>query len=513
MKKLVLWIAAILFILIGVGKLTGETYAEGSVSVAGASGRQGDTVDVGIVLNGNPGGLSTLELQVNYDSAVLECTGAQTTGLLAGGENISGARMTWIDPSASGSAANGTIGIVHFRIKDSAKIGASSVSVQIISSYKTDYSENPVSGGSGTVTVGCRNHSFGAWTVTAQPNCTAGGTQVHTCSACGYQESQAVPTLGHAFGGWTAVVKPTCTAGGREVRKCSRCQAEEARDTAVLGHAFGSPKMIKEPTETTAGLQESVCSRCGEIKQDILPKLKPETSEEETEETDETESSEAEETEESLNPEEASEETDQTSQADEDKELSENAADADEEHETEAEGDAPTEAPEHAEEESVSRGFFAGIGSFFRRIPEWFGKNITERIAGHEKCAGIIGIQGILNLLLIAAIIVLGILLSKRNKQLKALRNETVIEHIPFTEEQAEAETTEIREVSEETACVEAVEPEPIAASDETMQELPEGSAPDKSAVQTAASENSSKAGHRKSRKSRAHGQQKKGLN
>ena len=190
--------------------------------------------------------------------------------------------------------------------------------------------------------------------------------------------------------------------------------------------------------------------------------------------------------------------------------CSETDADAEEEHETEAEADTPTEAPEHTEDEIVSRGFFAGIGSFFRRIPEWFRKHFTERIIGHERCAGIIGIQGILNLLLIAAVIVLGILLSKRTKQLKELQNETVIEHIPFTEEQAEAETAEIREVSEETACVEAVEPETIAAAGETMQELPEVSVSDQPAAQTAASGNSSKAGHRKSRKSRAHGQQKK---
>ena len=44
-------------------------------------------------------------------------------------------------------------------------------------------------------------HSYGEWTTTAQPGCTADGVQSSTCSGCGDVKTQVIPAVGHNFAG------------------------------------------------------------------------------------------------------------------------------------------------------------------------------------------------------------------------------------------------------------------------------------------------------------------------
>ena len=92
--------------------------------------------------------------------------------------------------------------------------------------------------------VACQEHSFGDWTVTAEPTCTETGKRCRICTVCGYRETEVLDALGHAFGDWTVTVAPTCTEAGAESRTCSRCSETETRELAALGHQPGDP--VKE---------------------------------------------------------------------------------------------------------------------------------------------------------------------------------------------------------------------------------------------------------------------------
>ena len=65
-------------------------------------------------------------------------------------------------------------------------------------------------------------HSYGGWTITAQPTCTEVGTQSRTCSKCGDVDYQSIPAAGHSY---TAVDYPaTCLEYARTEYTCDLCR-------------------------------------------------------------------------------------------------------------------------------------------------------------------------------------------------------------------------------------------------------------------------------------------------
>ena len=97
------------------------------------------------------------------------------------------------------------------------------------------------------------------------PTCTeAGHTAGVQCSRCGLVESGVteIPALGHSYGNWTQTKAPTCTAKGTEVRICTRCNATETRDVEALGHDL-KHHAAKAATCTEKGWAAyDTCSRC-----------------------------------------------------------------------------------------------------------------------------------------------------------------------------------------------------------------------------------------------------------
>ncbi len=92
----------------------------------------------------------------------------------------------------------------------------------------------------------------------------AGHTAGVQCSRCGAIESGVteIPALGHSYGNWTQTKAPTCTAKGTEVRTCTRCNATETRDVEVLGHNT-THHAAKAATCTEKGWAAyETCSRC-----------------------------------------------------------------------------------------------------------------------------------------------------------------------------------------------------------------------------------------------------------
>ena len=100
---------------------------------------------------------------------------------------------------------------------------------------------------SGVTEIPALGHSYGAWTQTKAPTCTAKGTETKTCTRCNATQTRDVNALGHDYGAWKQTKAPTCTARGVETRSCTRCNASETRDVNALGHSYANGK----------------CTRCG----------------------------------------------------------------------------------------------------------------------------------------------------------------------------------------------------------------------------------------------------------
>ena len=100
---------------------------------------------------------------------------------------------------------------------------------------------------SGVTEIPALGHSYGNWTQTKAPTCTAKGTETGRCTRCNASETRDVAALGHSYGAWTQTKAPTCTAKGTETKTCTRCNASETRDVAPLGHSY----------------KNGTCTRCG----------------------------------------------------------------------------------------------------------------------------------------------------------------------------------------------------------------------------------------------------------
>ncbi len=105
------------------------------------------------------------------------------------------------------------------------------------------------------------NHDWGEWTNTTEPTCTDGGTQQHTCNACGLTESEHTSATGHNYG--TQIIDPTCTAAGYTEHACQNpgCTASYRDEpTAALGHEYKDT--VHQPTCTESGYTTHQCQRC-----------------------------------------------------------------------------------------------------------------------------------------------------------------------------------------------------------------------------------------------------------
>ena len=92
----------------------------------------------------------------------------------------------------------------------------------------------------------------------------AGHTAGVQCSRCGLVESGVteIPALGHSYGNWTQTKAPTCTAKGTETKTCTRCNAAQTRDVNALGHDL-KHHAAKAATCTEKGWAAyDTCSRC-----------------------------------------------------------------------------------------------------------------------------------------------------------------------------------------------------------------------------------------------------------
>lgn len=102
-------------------------------------------------------------------------------------------------------------------------------------------------------------HDFGEWTVDVPAGCTTEGTEIRTCTTCGYEQTQAISATGHTYGEWTVTTEPTCTEEGVESRTCENCGNTETRAVDELGHNFSADWS----SDATGHRHE--CTRCDAV--------------------------------------------------------------------------------------------------------------------------------------------------------------------------------------------------------------------------------------------------------
>ncbi len=91
--------------------------------------------------------------------------------------------------------------------------------------------------------------------------CQSNGSSLTVCSKCG-KIAENVTTGGHSYGSWSTTKQPTCTATGTQQRTCTRCNNIEYKTLAATGHSY-------ETSTIPATCQEHVqtlytCSKCND---------------------------------------------------------------------------------------------------------------------------------------------------------------------------------------------------------------------------------------------------------
>ena len=240
MKK-ILSVIMVLVLLCGLLTISATAAGTGSLEMTSATGKPGETVTLSVKMNSNPG-LVTMEIQVSYDTTVLQLTNVSDTGLLKGSAlnptYKSPYQITWIDDKATdNNTATGTIATFTFKILDGATAGDSKVTLEFLSSADTAFSENNFTATSGKVTVkvDCaheykyeklnanqheqicskcgdkkeENHSWNEGVGT--PSCTQNYTMKYTCTKCGEEKTENVNAAGHKY---DSTCDPECNICG-----------------------------------------------------------------------------------------------------------------------------------------------------------------------------------------------------------------------------------------------------------------------------------------------------------
>lgn len=83
-----------------------------------------------------------------------------------------------------------------------------------------------------TVISDC-THTFGDWTVTTPVFCTEDGVQTHTCTNCGFSETQTISASGH---NWCVLesIPATCQEPATVIYSCSKCASKQVEQDEIV---------------------------------------------------------------------------------------------------------------------------------------------------------------------------------------------------------------------------------------------------------------------------------------
>ena len=278
-----------------------------------AEGSIGDTVEVALTLNNNPG-ISYFKVQVGYDAEKLALSEVKTNSnfsLTRGNpeRNPYSVVFSSADGFNQDPPVNGEVCVLVFEILDkTSSIGTSDLQLLI---EEVDSSVNPgeifnitdrFSGTSGSVQINdvdcehnftivsvddnqhkkvcsiCEREYFEAHTwdegkVTKEPSCTEAGVKTYSCPVCDGTKTETIAALDHDWDEGKVTKEPSCTEAGVKTYSCSRCEETRTETIAALDHDWDEGKVTKEPSCTEAGEKTYSCSRCEETRTETIAAL------------------------------------------------------------------------------------------------------------------------------------------------------------------------------------------------------------------------------------------------
>lgn len=114
-----------------------------------------------------------------------------------------------------------------------------------------------------------QGHMVVNWKTDTKPTCTANGSEIGTCSACGVSVTRSVDAC-HNFDDWEVTLEPTCLEEGSRERICETCEHKETEVLPANGHSFFGWTITKA-TETRDGLKTATCYYCKEAYEEVIP--------------------------------------------------------------------------------------------------------------------------------------------------------------------------------------------------------------------------------------------------
>ncbi|MDO5396892.1 MAG: leucine-rich repeat protein, partial [bacterium] len=101
-----------------------------------------------------------------------------------------------------------------------------------------------------------------ATTIETSPTCTRGGSQIRTCTICGYNYIEVLEPIGHGESVWKTTKEANCTEEGIKGKYCTVCnELLGVEYISATGHNYEDK--IVEATCTQEGYASHTCKKCG----------------------------------------------------------------------------------------------------------------------------------------------------------------------------------------------------------------------------------------------------------
>lgn len=223
----------------------------------------GDSVTVDVILSENSN-LNYFTIDLVYDNSNLEYV-SNSVYEIFGNEIInpsySANKIRLAVADVESNTTGGTILSVSFKVLSSS---CGTISLDIIDAADGDFKEIPVK------TSPIRIHSYGDWTIEANPTCENVGQKSKSCT-CGEKVTESISALGHDYATEFTVDKvATCTENGSESQHCSRCDNKQnITEIPATGHDY-KEEITKVPTHTENGEKTFTCNNCGDTYKEVI---------------------------------------------------------------------------------------------------------------------------------------------------------------------------------------------------------------------------------------------------
>ena len=281
-----------------------DTSAKPGFALENTEGTIGDTVEVVLTLNNNPG-ISYFKVQIGYDAQKLAFKEIKTNtnfSLTPGNpeKNPYSVVFTAAGGMNQNPPVNGEVCVLVFDILDkTSSIGTSALDLIVVEVNSSDTPGEIITitdqfiGTDGSVEikdVDCEHdftitkvddnqhkkvcsicereyfeaHAWDEGKVTKEPSCTEAGVKTYSCPVCGGTKTETIAALEHDWDEGTVTKEPSCTEVGEKTYSCSRCEETKTEEIAALGHSFTNYVYNNDATTAKDGTETAECDHgCG----------------------------------------------------------------------------------------------------------------------------------------------------------------------------------------------------------------------------------------------------------